>query len=299
MSLRTCGSRKQKDKSTSEEAAKIAREHHEGTAVPRGGSSSQGPLHPLDPCGIDGRLRGIRWSDTIRFQEESSPDITDWPVPLSRVKPARNLHIADEDEWINPRRRNKKLSFRWVGNTIFQMLPLGTTRDDVAGECFPSMPTIPYHDEHRETIVNGHEFTKSELGVIIAMVARPVGKKELAEHPDAQKSRDVEWDKPMSKRAWGMDKPRERADVSAEAVRQDRNAHVGRDFEPCVGKASELPRGNPSRKFKAQDESSNAASFSELGSTPASMEAGKVSQRGFASEHADISKLDVLCECYP
>ena len=47
----------------------------------------------------------------------------------------------------------------------------------------------------------------------------------------------------------------------------------------------ELPKGNPLRKFKGrtvfqgnnvQDENSSAALFSELGSSPATVEAGKV-----------------------
>ena len=86
----------------------------------------------------------------------------------------------------------------------------------------------------------------------MAMVARPVNKKELAENSDAQKSLDVEWDKLMDKKAWDMDHPREWAEVSAEAVRRGRKAHVGRVFEICVEKGSELPKGNPLRKFKGR-----------------------------------------------
>ena len=83
--------------------------------------------------------------------------------------------------------------------------------------------------------------------------------------------------------------------------RQTGKAHVGRVFEICVEKGSELPKGSPLRKFKGrtvfqgnnvQDENSNTALFSELGSSTASMEAGKVldaygSQPGFACEQAD------------
>ena len=230
-------------------------------------------------------------------------------MPLTRVKPTR-LHqiipvgtedfIADEDEWTNPRRRNKKLSFRWVGKTTFEIMPLGTSVSNVNGEPFPTMPTIPFKSEHREKLAS-YEFTKSELDMIMAMVARPVNKKELAENPDAQKSLDVAWDKLMDKKAWDMDHPREWAEVSAEAVRRGRKAHVGRVFEICVEKSSELPKGSSLRKFKGrtvfqgnnvQDENSNTALFSELGSSPASMEAGKVldaygSQPGFACEQAD------------
>ena len=87
-------------------------------------------------------------------------------------------------------------------------MPLGTSVSNVNRELFPTMPTIPFRSEHREKLAS-YEFTKSELDMIMAMVARPVNKKELAENSDAQKSLDVEWDKLMNKKAWDMDHPRE------------------------------------------------------------------------------------------
>ena len=255
-------SKKQKDKAISEEAAKVAREHHEGAEALGGGSSSSRPAAPIGTARDRWEIKGnklIRYHCTPR-RELFSPDIADCPVPLTRVKPTR-LHqiipvgtedfIADEDEWTNPRRRNKKLSFRWVGKTIFEIMPLGTSVSNVNRELFPTMPTIPFKSEHREKLAS-YEFTKSELDMIMAMVARPVNKKELAENPDAQKSLDVEWDKLMNKKAWDMDHPREWAEVSAEAVRRGRKAHVGRVFEICVEKGSELPKGSPLRKFKGR-----------------------------------------------
>ena len=94
---------------------------------------------------------------------------------------------------------------------------------------------------------------------------------------------------------------REWDDVRAEAKRKGKKVHVGKVFEICVEKGSELPKGNPVRKFKGrivfqgnnvQDENSTAALFSELGSSPATMEAGKVldaygSQPGHAGQQAD------------
>ena len=61
-------------------------------------------------------------------------------------------------------------------------------------------------------------------------------------------------------------------------------AHVGRIFEICVEKGSELPKGNPGRKCKGRvvfqgndvkDENWNQALFQDLSSSPATMEAGK------------------------
>ena len=135
----------------------------------------------------------------------------------------------------------------------------------------------------------------------MALVARPVNQKELNSNPEAQKSLDVEWEKLVKKRAWIIESVREWDDVRAEAKRKGKKVHVGKVFEICVEKGSELPKDNPLPKFtgrtvfqgnNVQDENSSAALFSELGSSPATMEAGKVldaygSQPGHAGQQAD------------
>ena len=68
-----------------------------------------------------------------------------------------------------------------------------------------------------------------------AMVARPVGKKELPANPKAQASLDVEWEKLM-KKAWDMLSVREWEDVSREAKKKNKKVHVGKVFEICVEK---------------------------------------------------------------
>ena len=72
-------------------------------------------------------------------------------------------------------------------------------------------------------------------------------------------------------------------------------------FDICVEKGSELPPNDPNRKFKGrvvfegnrvQDESWNAALFQELGSSPATMEAGKACDAyGLAPGH-DAEQAD-------
>ena len=133
------------------------------------------------------------------MQTEFDPNVS--AITLSRVNPSRCVSIipvgtedfvAAEDEWTNPRRRrNKKLPMRWVRKTMFEILPLGRTNDNAPGEKFPSMPTIPFLCEHREKLSGATEFTKSDMDVITALVARPV---ELPENPEAPKSLDAEWD---------------------------------------------------------------------------------------------------------
>ena len=83
--------------------------------------------------------------------------------------------------------------------------------------------------------------------------------------------------------------------------RKGKKVHVGKVFEICVEKGSELPEGHKLRKFKGRtvfqgnnvrDENADVALFSELGSSPATMEAGKAvdaygSQPGFVNQQND------------
>ena len=63
-----------------------------------------------------------------------------------------------------------------------------------------------------------------------ALVARPVGKKEIQTTPAAQKALDTEWEKLVKAGVWDEQHPREWSDLSAEARKSDRTVHVGRVF---------------------------------------------------------------------
>ena len=117
-----------------------------------------------------------------------------------------------------------------------------------------------------------------------ALVARPVGQKEINNTPAAQAALDKEWNNLTSKGAWDYSTVREWDDVSREAIKNKTKVPVGKIFEICVEKGSELPQGDPMRKFKGRtvfqgnhvkDEAADVALFAELGSSPANMEAGK------------------------
>ena len=83
--------------------------------------------------------------------------------------------------------------------------------------------------------------------------------------------------------------------------KRGKKVHVGKVFEICVEKGSELPAGHKLRKFKGRtvfqgnnvrDENADVALFSELGSSPATMEAGKAvdtygSQPGHITQQND------------
>jgi hypothetical protein len=153
----------------------------------------------------------------------------------------------------------------------------------------PAMPTVPCSHEHRPHVVE-HELPFS------ALVARPVSKAEVKTNPKAQEALQKEWDRLRMAGCWDESKVVEWGSVSKAARESGTKLHVGRIFAICVEKGSELPEGNPNRKFKGRvvfqgnqvyDENWDAALFQELGSSPASLEAGKICDAyGMAPGHA-------------
>ena len=140
----------------------------------------------------------------------------------------------------------------------------------------PQMPLRdqPYQHRHGDATVFWYS----------ACVARPVDRKERAINSKAMAALDKEWNKLISQNCWDYASVREWKEVAAEADRQGIKAHVGRIFDFCVEKNSELPEGDPNRKYKGRvvfegchvkDEHNNWAIFSEITSCPATMEAGK------------------------
>ncbi|CAL1139216.1 unnamed protein product [Cladocopium goreaui] len=130
---------------------------------------------------------------------------------------------------------------------------------------------------------------------------QPVGKKEIRANPKAQQALDVEWEKLVKKKAWQYETVAEWKVIADKAKKIGKKVHVGKVFEICVEKGSELPEGDKLRKFKGRtvfqgnnvkDESADVALFSELGSSPATMEAGKAvdaygAQPGFITQQND------------
>src|SRR5665648_49383 len=120
-----------------------------------------------------------------------------------------------------------------------------------------------------------------------AMVARPVGKKEIQETREAQDALQKEWDKlrKVGKNGcWDEDRVMEKKAVIDKAKKDKKTIHWGRIFEICTEKGSELPKGDKNRKFKGRvvfqgsnvlDQNYDYAIFAELGSSPATMEAGR------------------------
>ena len=85
-----------------------------------------------------------------------------------------------------------------------------------------------------------------------ALVARPVGKKEATENPNAAAALQKEWDRLRAIGCWNEDKVRPWSEVAKEARDKGEKQHVGRIFAICVEKNSELRKGDESRKMKGR-----------------------------------------------
>ena len=87
------------------------------------------------------------------------------------------------------------------------------------------------------------------------------------------------------KKVWDETHAFEWASIAAVARTKNETVHVGRVFEICIEKGSELPDGHPDKKYKGRsvfqgnqvkDQDWNVAMFQDLGSAPAAMAAIKV-----------------------
>ena len=79
----------------------------------------------------------------------------------------------------------------------------------------------------------------------LALVARVVSQAEDKRTPAAKAAMDKEWQKLVHKFRWLEKKVREFRDVSAEAKKSGKKAHLGRVFEICSQKAE----GHPDQKW--------------------------------------------------
>jgi hypothetical protein len=161
----------------------------------------------------------------------------------------------------------------------------------------PAMPTVSDDSTHRPKVPDFHY-------PFNACVARPVNKAEIAKAPAAQASLDVEWNKLVTVNVWDQSQAFEWSDIAHKARTAQQTVHVGRLFEICVEKGSELPAGNPGRNYKGRtvfqgnrvvDQSWDNAIFQELGSAPAAMSATKMCDayglmKGHSIETADAEQ---------
>ncbi|MCP4209475.1 MAG: hypothetical protein GY767_20865, partial [Shimia sp.] len=120
----------------------------------------------------------------------------------------------------------------------------------------------------------------------------------------------VEWGKLKKRKVWDDSVVMEWADKARNARNSGQKIHLGRAFGICVEKHPELPEDHPDRKYKYRvvfqgnqvvDESWEAAVFRDLGSSPASQQAGKFADvygafKGHSCEQGDASQAYVQAE---
>ena len=85
-----------------------------------------------------------------------------------------------------------------------------------------------------------------------AMVARLLTMKEVSSNPKAQQAILEEGGKLFKQGVWDVNGVRENRDVIRDAMRNMKKVHFVRIFPICSEKGSELPEGDPDRKFKGR-----------------------------------------------
>ena len=86
-----------------------------------------------------------------------------------------------------------------------------------------------------------------------ACVCRPVDRKEVKAKPTADMAIQQEWDRLRARNAWDEQNPREWDDEVAREAREKKiEVYFGMIFGFVVEKNTDLPEGDPRRKFKGR-----------------------------------------------
>ncbi len=143
----------------------------------------------------------------------------------------------------------------------------------------PAMPTIdPDRRPHREKL-------KDRQLVVNLMVARPVGRNEISDNPDAKAAMQKEWAALKQQKVWNLLIVREKSEVIAEARKQEKEVQFGRVHGICVEKNFELPEGHASQKYKGRvvflgnqvkNQDFEQATFMDMGNSPATIESARL-----------------------
>ena len=118
--------------------------------------------------------------------------------------------------------------------------------EDGEAKKYPSMPCVNSERiQHREKAVKVVRFFD-------ALVSRPVGRKEMLTNPDALASMKKEWSGLIDQGVFDLGAVREYDAVAREAKAKGEEIHMARAHGICVEKHSQLPVGDPKRKFKGR-----------------------------------------------
>ena len=186
------------------------------------------------------------------------------------------IYSFDEDQaWIEWE------EFVEVINPVAASVPIEKHPPSSDSQGTPMMPCTHFvKDDHRERL--GSSLMGSIVGS--ALVARPVGRKEMLNDPEALESMMKEWKGQWSAGVYDFKVVREYDDVLKEASNKGEEIHMARVHGICVEKHSELPKEDKRRKFKGRgvllgnqvkNQNLEAAFFQDLGNSPASFESSR------------------------
>ena len=115
-----------------------------------------------------------------------------------------------------------------------------------------------------------------------ALVARPVGRAEIAAKLAAAQAKNHEWARLRNTYVWDEDNPRDSCDVRREARNGQFDVHIGHLAGACVEKNSEMEAAHRTYKGRVVflgnsvvDQYHDEATFRDMGSSPATLEAAK------------------------
>ena len=117
----------------------------------------------------------------------------------------------------------------------------------------------------------------------------------------AKEAEAKEWKNLVDKHVFDWSSVRNWSDVAREARNEERKIHLARVFGIMVEKGSELPDGDDRKKFKYRvvyqgnnvvDECWETAIFQDMGSSFASMEAGKMADAYGSLLGRDLEQAD-------
>ena len=174
----------------------------------------------------------------------------------------------------------------------------GDTEQQPSEFAMPLRKRTKKHRKKRETPFFGFH----------ACIARPINKKEIAERwEECKPAMDKEWNRLFDKGVFDTSEVREWRDVAAEANRANKIIHMGRVFGIMVEKNYESVE-HRKIKYRVVFQGNNvvtqnyeAAMFQDLGSQPASMEAGKATDaygciQGHAIQQADAEQAYIQAD---
>ena len=215
----------------------------------------------------------IAASEAVTSEHETVDSV---PSDCSTQFEDQVIYSFDEDQaWIEWE------EFVEVINPVAASVPIEKHPPSSDNQGTPMMPCTHFvKDDHRERL--GSSLMGSIVGS--ALVARPVGRKEMLNDPEALESMMKEWKGQWSAGVYDFKVVREYDDVLKEASNKGEEIHMARVHGICVEKHSELPKEDKRRKFKGRgvllgnqvkNQNLEAAFFQDLGNSPASFESSR------------------------